>query len=786
MSKIRTRAPRRALALACALCCQGAMAADEPAAVVVVSGTRTIAEPMPATTASVDALQIEERINSVTSAGVLQYLPSMHVRERYIGDRNAVLVMRVNSSVASAQTTVYADGLLLSNFLNNSFATAPRWGMVSPEEIERVEVLYGPFSALYPGNSAGGVVRLITREPKRFEAHAKVDVFSQRFALYGTDQTFSGGHVSASLGQPLGDAWFRVAVDHLDNQGHPQTFGNTTAKTGAPAAAGTYTDVSGSAVFRDIDTSGRPRIIVSSTGIDATVQDVAKLKLGWRGAAGLSVSYALGVWQNASKGTVDSYLRDAQGRTVYNAGAAQANPFKFVRFDGTDYTVSAAAPSRSHSEHWMHGLTLKATTAAVDWDLVASVYDQRQDDTRTALPRDGYDAGLAAVRPGGQLTRADGTGWHNVDLRGEWASGPGQGIGGKHRLSFGLHHDRYRLASVTYGTADWLSSADGVRNTDSYGKTQTQAVYLQDEWQFAPRWTLIAGGRQERWRAYDGSNFSATNSAPNPKDLQYAARSYSHFSPKLHAAWQATPTLALRASVGKAVRYPTVSEMFQTFNGPGGIRFNDPNLKPEVVLASEWVAQWQGAGGMLRASYFHEAKSDALISQTDVTVTPNISSIQNVDKLRTQGLELAAQAKDAGLRGLDLDGSVTYADSIIVRNRRNPGLEGSKQPRIPDWRATAVATWRATEALSTSLSWRYSGRQHNALLNTTSGQYNDVNPNVYGAVSHYIVFDAKLLYRLTPQWSGSVGVNNLGDFKYYVNPNPYPQRTWFASLKYDL
>ncbi len=34
------------------------------------------------------------------------------MRERYIGDRNGVRVMRVNSSTASAQTTVYADGLL--------------------------------------------------------------------------------------------------------------------------------------------------------------------------------------------------------------------------------------------------------------------------------------------------------------------------------------------------------------------------------------------------------------------------------------------------------------------------------------------------------------------------------------------------------------------------------------------------------------------------------------------------------------------------------------------------
>ena len=86
----------------------------------------------PNTTASVTAKQIAETINTVTSAGVLQYLPSVHVRERYIGDVNGVLVMRVNSSISSAQTIVYADGLLLSNFLNNSFSTAPRWGMVSP------------------------------------------------------------------------------------------------------------------------------------------------------------------------------------------------------------------------------------------------------------------------------------------------------------------------------------------------------------------------------------------------------------------------------------------------------------------------------------------------------------------------------------------------------------------------------------------------------------------------------------------------------------------------------
>ncbi len=57
-------------------------------------------------------------------------------------------------------------------------ATAPpsrRAGAWSrPSEIERVDVLYGPFSAAYGGNSVGAVVDYVTRMPRRFEAHAKI------------------------------------------------------------------------------------------------------------------------------------------------------------------------------------------------------------------------------------------------------------------------------------------------------------------------------------------------------------------------------------------------------------------------------------------------------------------------------------------------------------------------------------------------------------------------------------------------------------------------------------
>ena len=209
---------------------------------------------------------------------------------------------------------------------------------------------------------------------------------------------------------------------------------------------------------------------------------------------------------------MDSYLRDAAGNTVYNAGSTLANPYKFIRIAGQDYTVSNAAPSSSESEHWMHGVSLNAHGARWDGELAASIYDQKKDISRSATLTNGLDSGLGAVKPGGQVTYADGTGWESFDLRGRWRSDDSD----THIVSFGAHRDLYKLASVTYGTAaapiaDWTVSESGTLNTNSFGKTQTEAVYLQDEWRVAPLWTLMLGGRQEWWRAFDGSNFNAAN-----------------------------------------------------------------------------------------------------------------------------------------------------------------------------------------------------------------------------------------------------------------------------------
>ena len=147
--------------------------------VVTISGGQPTSLPtqIPTPIVGVTREQIEHAINATDSEDALKYLPSLLVRKRYIGDYNhAVLSTRASGTGNPARSMVFADGILLSNYLGNGPTNAPRWMLVTPEEIERVDVLYGPFSAAYAGNSVGAVVDYVTRMPTKFEAHGQLEV----------------------------------------------------------------------------------------------------------------------------------------------------------------------------------------------------------------------------------------------------------------------------------------------------------------------------------------------------------------------------------------------------------------------------------------------------------------------------------------------------------------------------------------------------------------------------------------------------------------------------------
>lgn len=126
---------------------------------------------------STTAQRIEETVNIVDPEDAIKYFPSLFVRKRNDGDNQAVLATRTWGLNSSARTLIYDDDLLVSALIgNNNSGASPHWNLITPELIERIDFLNGPYAAAYPGNSMGGVLLITTKLPDKFEANAKETV----------------------------------------------------------------------------------------------------------------------------------------------------------------------------------------------------------------------------------------------------------------------------------------------------------------------------------------------------------------------------------------------------------------------------------------------------------------------------------------------------------------------------------------------------------------------------------------------------------------------------------
>jgi iron complex outermembrane receptor protein len=437
-----------------------------------------------------------------------------------------------------------------------------------------------------------------------------------------------------------------------------------------------------------------------------------------------------------------------------------------VNINGASYTVNPTDFNLSNEDlqHTMHGLSLKTNTKGVfDWELAASLYDYGTDELRAAT------VALPAALSGGagRLVDQSGTGWNTLTARGVWRPDAA------HVAEFGYQREAYKLSTVEYPTTNWIDGAPGITaNSRFAGKTETNSLYAQDTWKFAPQWKTVLGARFEHWHAHDGMTTAKSVPYAHPE------RSENNWSPKAALAYQASEDWVLKASLGRAVRMPTVSELYQgSVNAQGILTAGDPNLKPEKSWTAELSGERKLATGYLRLTTFGERTADALYSQTNAQTL--VTNIQNVDLIRTKGLEISYGANDAWLPGLDLSSSLTWTDSKIIRNAKAPGSVGKWQPRIPEWRATGVASYAVNDQLSVTLAARYSGKQYSTLDNS------DPNGFAYMGASKYFTADARLRYRFNQQWSMALGVDNLNNYKYW-NFHPYPQRTYVAELKFDL
>jgi iron complex outermembrane receptor protein len=699
----------------------------------------------PATLATIQADKIEATINAVDVEDAAKYLPSIFIRKRNYGDTQPVLATRTWGLGSSARTLVYVDDIPISALIaNNNTIGAPRWGVVSPEAVDHIDMLYGPFSAAYAGNSMGGVMQIVTRAPEKTEVTIKQTLAVQSFNLYGTKSDYSTSQTSVTAGGRSGDlSWF-LGANTQNSFSQPLTF-----ITAGSTPAGT------SGTIPAKNKLGQTANVLGAGGLLHTRMLNLNGKFSYDLTPTLRLSYLAGYWSNDGQSQAQTYLTGADGQPTFGKAAGFAsNTYQLIE------------------HHLMQALSLKSDTRG-DWDgeVVVTHYAYLKDQQ---LSPAGVIAGTGFTE-NGRLADFGGTGWSTLDLKGIWRP---QGFGGAHEVAFGAHADEYTLDNPTRNTASWTDpSTAGSLFTAGRGKTRTDALWVQDAWVFAPDWLATIGGRFESWKASEGFNFSGNTAVNQPTESANA------FSPKATLRWDVAKGWAITGSLAKAVRFPTVGELYQLVSTGSTFSTPNPNLRPEKVLSGELAIEHTLDDGSMRLSLFQENARQALISQTstlDGYPVP-VTFVMNVGEVRNRGVEWAAQKNNVLVQGLELSGSVTFVDSTILSNDSFVSTTGSTSqgkhaPNVPRWRATVVATWHATTDLAFTLAGRYSGKQYSTLDNS------DNTANVFGAFDSFKVFDARVHYQATEQLALSLGVDNFTNQKYFLF-HPFPQRTYVADMK---
>ena len=176
--------------------------------------------------------------------------------------------------------------------------------------------------------------------------------------------------------------------------------------------------------------------------------------------------------------------------------------------------------------------------------------------------------------------------------------------------------------------------------TGSYNdKINNKALFVSDQWEFAPRWTLDAGVRYDK---HSTAGSKTTWSAGLNK--KFDENSHAYFN------W------------GQVFKAPTLDDLY--YNNTSWWQIGDPNLKPEK--GDTWTV---GYGTRIadktdvNISYFQSDLEDAIDWDTTYSANGSVSIARNVDKQKKNGMELSVghELND----NWDLEASYTY---IRVKN----------------------------------------------------------------------------------------------------------------------
>lgn len=206
---------RHALAMACIMV-SGAGAAAETTELnpMVVTATRSSVSlaDAPAAMTVITAEQIRAR-GATNLLEALRGTPGITLNGRQVGGRKTLSIR----GAEDRHTLVLIDGRRISSTDDTIGHSDYQYGWVGIEQIERIEVVRGPMSALYGSEAIGGVINIITRQAQR-EWSGGVTLRGD----VGEGDTGNGHRLAARASGPLAERLnVAVAVEEVRRESTP-------------------------------------------------------------------------------------------------------------------------------------------------------------------------------------------------------------------------------------------------------------------------------------------------------------------------------------------------------------------------------------------------------------------------------------------------------------------------------------------------------------------------------------------------------------------------------------
>ncbi|MBI5439835.1 MAG: TonB-dependent receptor, partial [Deltaproteobacteria bacterium] len=223
------------------------------------------------------------------------------------------------------------------------------------------------------------------------------------------------------------------------------------------------------------------------------------------------------------------------------------------------------------------------------------------------------------------------------------AENPGQDLGGSMQWSRGLNG---KLTFLTFGLdVHRASSNDSVVSFDRFGKQtgkrtneghQTFAgLFGEASLVPAPRLEVLASARLDFWRNAGGREETSATGVKTYED-----QSTTRLNPRLSIRYELQYGLALRGSVYRGFRAPTLKELYRGAVTKTTVVLSNPALGPETLVGGDLGADFSAKGFRGELNVFLN-EIDGLIARETMSLKPAlVVQPRNLGAARSRGVEV--------------------------------------------------------------------------------------------------------------------------------------------------